>query len=75
MVTSDRHALRVCSFQWGLGVEADDGNIGCIEMNHRKMVLWHGARRWHYNEALRFGCLDYESRSLERARNLFLMVL
>lgn len=57
MVTSDRHAFRVCSFQWGLGVEADDGNIRCIETNHRKMVLWHGARRWHYNEALRFWML------------------
>lgn len=54
MVTSDRHVFRVCSFQWGLGMGADDGNIRCIETNRGKMALWHGARRWHYNEALGF---------------------
>lgn len=47
VVTLDRHVFRVCSFQWGLGLDTADGNIHWVETNHRKMVLWHGPRRWH----------------------------
>lgn len=72
VVTSDRHALRVCSFPWGLGVEADGGNLRCVETNHRKMVLWHGARRWHYNEALRFWMLGLWKQSPGKSQESFL---
>lgn len=72
VVTSDRHVFRVCSFQWGLGMEAADGTIHCIETNQRKMVWWHGPRTWHYCEAPGLSMLGKWKQSLRKIQQSFL---